>query len=84
MTVVDGLQENGVNGSLFLQLSREDLKELMPRIANRIALRQIQSTVRKREGAECLAVGSICRCENCRWCDGIRGCYCYVLSGKAI
>jgi len=44
--VVDGLRENGVNGSLFLQLSTEELKELAPRIADRVVLRQIQSAVR--------------------------------------
>ena len=30
--VVNGLRENGLNGSLFLQLSTEELKELAPRI----------------------------------------------------
>lgn len=44
--VVDGLRENGINGALFLQLTTEELKELAPRIADRVALRQIQSAVR--------------------------------------
>jgi len=45
-TVVDALHDNGIDGSLFLQLSTEELKELAPRIADRVALRQIQSMVR--------------------------------------
>lgn len=48
--VMEGLRENGVNGSLFLQLTTEELKELAPRIAKRVALRQIQSAVRMRKG----------------------------------
>lgn len=43
--VVEGLRENGIDGSLFLQLTTEELKELAPRIADRVALRLIQSTV---------------------------------------
>ena len=44
--VVDALRDNGISGSLFLQLTTEELKELAPRIADRVALRQIQSKVR--------------------------------------
>ena len=43
---MDALRDNGSDGSLFLQLSTEELKELAPRIADRVALRQIQSMVR--------------------------------------
>ena len=44
--VVDNLRDNGISGSVFLQLSAEELKELAPRIADRVALRELQSTVR--------------------------------------
>ena len=43
--VVERLKEHGIDGSLFLQLTTEELKELAHRIADRAALRQIQSTV---------------------------------------
>ena len=45
--VVEGLRLGlTAYGSLFLKLSTEELKELAPRIADRVALRQIQSVVR--------------------------------------
>ena len=44
-TVIDDLRSNGISGSVFLQLTSEELKELAPRIADRVALRQIQSAV---------------------------------------
>ena len=44
--VIGALRENGINGSLFLQLTADDLKELAPRIADRVVIRELQSTVR--------------------------------------
>lgn len=40
-SVLDAFRDNGINGSVFLHLSTQELKELAPRIANRVALRQI-------------------------------------------
>ena len=44
--VIGALRENGINGSLFLQLTADELKELAPRIADRVVIRELQSTVR--------------------------------------
>ena len=46
-TVVDEFRSNGIDGSrVFMLLTTEELKELAPRLADRVALRKIQSTVR--------------------------------------
>ena len=45
--VVDNLRSNGISGSVFLQLSAEELKELAPHIADRVLRCMVYSCVRK-------------------------------------
>ena len=45
-SVLDAFRDNGINGSVFLHLSTQELKELAPRIADQVTLCQIQSEVR--------------------------------------
>lgn len=44
--IVDELRSNGIDGSVFMRLSAEELKEVAPRLADRVALRDLQSAVR--------------------------------------
>ena len=40
--VLASMENNGVTGAVFLELTDDDLKEMAPRMADRVALRRIQ------------------------------------------
>ena len=42
--VTTAIQENGVSGDIFMELSEDNLKEVAPRLSDIIALKQIQQS----------------------------------------
>ena len=63
-TVVRELRANGIDGCVFMLLTADELKEMAPRLADRVALREIQSAVRP------LCARWKTMCENTR-CDNM-------------
>ena len=57
-SVIEAVEENGVGGEVFMQLSEIQLKEIAPRLADRITLQGIQKSEEARKAKETMPMVS--------------------------